>query len=345
MPQGRERVAVGLGQHGHHLLTAGVLVGQPEVGRARVVATIEAPLLLDAQVALEPQQGVGRGHLAAGEEVPAHPVVLALGLERVEQFAVHEDVHEQPPARTQPARDAREQGVVVAQVLEHLDRHAAVVGRLVQLQAVDVLGDDADVVEAALAAARLDELALRTRIGHGGDARARKALGHPQRERAPAAAEFEDVLAVGEFGAGAIQGQHGLLALIQALRAAREVAAGVLQALAEAQLEEARRQFVVLRIGRVGVQRQGTVAQGIQARALALVGALHIARTLFAQALRTQAAHAQAQQRVGHQAALGEAEQAGRGTVLRQFDGQAGAAVHDWRPLGNQGMKALVLRW
>ena len=82
-------------------------------------------------------------------------------------------------------------------VLEHLDRDDAVEPAL-RIEIVHVGGDDLEIVEAACGRLRLNEFALRLRVGHRGDARRRIALRHPQRQRAPAAAELENMLAVGE---------------------------------------------------------------------------------------------------------------------------------------------------
>jgi hypothetical protein len=107
-----------------------------------------------------------------------------------------------PPGLSQPrcAPAAR----VVAHVLEHLDRHARGRSAFGRGQLIDVAGQDLDVVRPRSALAE-DELALRARVRDAGDARIREALGHPQRQRTPAAAEFEDALAVGQLGALAVQ--------------------------------------------------------------------------------------------------------------------------------------------
>ena len=62
-------------------------------------------------------------------------------------------------------------------------------------------------------------------VGHRGDACVRVTLRHPQRQRAPAAAQLQDVLAVGQFRAFAVQRQHGLLGLVQGFVTARVIAA------------------------------------------------------------------------------------------------------------------------
>ena len=103
----------------------------------------------------------------------------------------------------------RSSASVVAHVFEHLHRHHPVeAARRRQNQVVDVAGDDVEVAQPARRGLLLDVQPLRVRIRHGGDARARVVSRHPQAQRAPAAAQLEDALAVGEPGALAGQGQH-----------------------------------------------------------------------------------------------------------------------------------------
>ena len=102
----------------------------------------------------------------------------------------------------------------------------------------------------------LDEGALRMRVRHAGDAAARVALGHPQAQRAPAATEFEHLLAIGEFGAFAGGLQRGGFGGVEVGHAFGPPAAAVLQVPTEHRGEERRRQLVVLVVGLVGEQRQ-----------------------------------------------------------------------------------------
>ncbi|MNL17287.1 hypothetical protein D3C87_1383720 [compost metagenome] len=272
------------------------------------MAAIHQPARLDAQVALEPQQGVHRRHDAAREEMPAQPIVGTLGFERVHQAAVREQVHEQLAARAQPRADARQQVLVVAHVLEHFHRHAAVECRRRQFQRVDVAGDDLDVQQPSRAALRLDVLALRRGIRDRRNARRGIAFGHPQRQGSPAATQFQNALAVHQFGAQAGQFQHGGFGLVQRFAARGVIAAGVLQLPAQAQLEEVGRQLVVLGVGGVGVDGDGAGTQLIDQLLVAprlARGAVHL---FLPQTLGAQAADAVAHQRVGHQAALGQAQ-------------------------------------
>ena len=123
----------------------------------------------------------------------AHPVVPAAFLERVRRRAVHEHVHEEAAVRLEPAAHAAEQRRPVAHVLEHLHRDDAVEA-LARVEVVHVPRDDVHVREPAprglalrstrAAKCELDTAVMRLR---------RKARSHPQSERAPAAAELEDL--------------------------------------------------------------------------------------------------------------------------------------------------------
>ena len=107
------------------------------------------PAPLDGQIVREVQQRIGRRHDAAGEKIPAHPVSVAFGFERIHQVAVHEDMHEQLAVRFQPAADRGEQGPVVAHVLEHFHRNAAVELIARKVKYIDVAGQYGDIGETA----------------------------------------------------------------------------------------------------------------------------------------------------------------------------------------------------
>lgn len=68
---------------------------------------------------------------------------------------MREDVDEQPAGRIQPARNAREQGGVVPDVLEHLHRDDAIESTI-DVERVDVGRDDLDVAEPARLSLRQD---------------------------------------------------------------------------------------------------------------------------------------------------------------------------------------------
>jgi hypothetical protein len=77
-------------------------------------------------------------------------------------------------------------------------------------------------------------------------------------------------MAIGQPGALAIKLQHLLLRLAERLSTERVVGAGVLQSWAEAADEELRRDLVVLRVGRVGVDGDRAVPQKIDYLLIAL---------------------------------------------------------------------------
>ena len=273
---------------------------------------VDDPVVLDGQLVGEVQQQVVAGHEPTGEEVPRHPIAATTDVEGVGDLTVAEDVHEELAAGSQPRRDAAQQLLVVAHVLEHLDRDHAVerragddIGRGLGLaQDVDVAGQDPDVVEAPLSRPLEDLLTLRGAVGHRRDPRVRVVLGHPQRQRAPAAAELEHVLAVLQLGALAGQAQHRGLGLGQRLHATRPQRRGVLQVRSEHQLEEPCRHLVVLLVGLVGVDRDWRVAQRLDQLPLALAATLGAALALLGQPLGQQRPDRAAQQRVGQQPAV-----------------------------------------
>ncbi|MNT73074.1 hypothetical protein D3C72_2117370 [compost metagenome] len=91
----------------------------------------------------------------------------------------------------------------------------------------------------------------------------------------------------------------------------------------------------------------GAGAQPGDELAVARGPGLDAACVFLRQTLGAEAPHAQAQQRIGQQAALGQAEQAGRGAVggqrsIVQCGDRHGMPRQDF---GNQGKKAGVRRW
>lgn len=83
----------------------------------------------------------------------------------------------------------------------------------------------------------------------------------------------------------------------------------------ETQSEEGWRQLVVLRVGRVRMNRDGALAQPVEALldAPGLNGGA--ASELLSKALRAQASNAEPNERIGEQAALGPADEAGSGAL------------------------------
>jgi hypothetical protein len=136
-----------------------------------------------------------------------------------------------------------------------------------------------------------------------------RALGHPQRQRAPATAQLQDALAVGQARALRVQLQHRVLGLGQGAVGSLEQAGAVLEPRPQAQLEEGRRQLVVLFVGGIDLDRHRAVAQGGEQLVLALLALLRATGMERAQALRAQPADAWSHQPVGNQAALGQGDQ------------------------------------
>jgi hypothetical protein len=71
-------------------------------------------------------------------------------------------------------------------------------------------------------------------------------LRHPERQRTPAAAEFENVLSVGQLRAVARQPEHRLLGGIEGGRALQPERTAVFQSRPEAKLIKPRRHLVML---------------------------------------------------------------------------------------------------
>ena len=80
---------------------------------------------------------------------------------------------------------------------------------------------------------------------------------HPQGQRSPAAAEFEDRLTIAQFGALAGEGEHSRLGLADVGDAWVPIARGVFHVRTEAAFEKSRRQLVVLFIGFLGGDGDG----------------------------------------------------------------------------------------
>lgn len=113
-------------------------------------------------------------------------------------------------------------------------------------------------------------------------------------------------------------------------------------------MEEVRRNLVVLAIGCIHVQGHRAAGQPGDAGGEALRLGLLAPGEFVAQALLALAADAQAQQRVGQQAAFGQAGQAGG--IVRQGQRFTGG-IHDDISLreeereGNHGNSIGVVRW
>ena len=143
--------------------------------------TAHAPVIFDLQVVLEIEQQVIAGHLAAGEKVFRHPVIIASHFVVVGIFTVGEDVHEELAARLQPGGDSAQEFLVVLHVLKHLHRDTAVEDSFSHTSEMNHVGsDDRQILQAPLRRLSIDEQLLRARIGHAGDLRIRIMFRHPQ---------------------------------------------------------------------------------------------------------------------------------------------------------------------
>jgi hypothetical protein len=220
---------------------------------------------------------------------------------------MREVVHEQEAVGVQPARDAREQRAVIAHVLEHLDRDHAIEAR-VGLERVHVGGHDREVVEEGPVRRLADRLRLTLRVRDRQHARARIPLRAPERERAPAAAEVEHALAVGQLRALPVQAQHLGLGLGEVAHARSPVCAAVLAVRAEHELEEGRRHLVVLAVGGVGRERNRSAARLGEERLVTRELALRVGGFEVAQAVAQQSADAGTQDGVRQQSSLREGE-------------------------------------
>ena len=172
-------------------------------------------------------------------------------------------MQEDAAVRLEPGRDAGEQFAPVRHVLEHFDGDDAVEARIVaRSEVVHVGGDDVEVRQSAPGCLVEDVGALRGRIRNRGDGRARELFRHPQRQGAPAAAEFQDPVAVTDVRVRDGDLEGAVLGVVEAGIGVLEVAAGILVAVAEDLLEEGGRDLVVLLVGLAGGECDGKVRHG-----------------------------------------------------------------------------------
>ena len=185
-------------------------------------------------------------HQSAGEEIPGDPVVVSL--EAIGAVAVSEYVQEQPAIRRQPGGHPRQQIAPVAHVLEHLHRHHPVENAF-RLEVVHVGGDHGEVGQAHRRRPRLDLLTLGAGVRYADDCRARIVRRHPKAERAPAAAELQNPLAVGKSGVNASLCKRPFFPLREGGVWRLVQAAGIFQPRPEDEAEEGRRDLIVLGVG------------------------------------------------------------------------------------------------
>jgi len=324
-------------------VAVGVL--EPMLGGLAVVAAFDLPLGLEPEVFLEAAGEAVRRHDAAGEEVARHPVGAVLGGEVVGGVPVREDVEEELAAGLEPAGDAPHELAPVLHVLEHLDGDDAVVARGLGGEDVHVAGEDADVPEAALGALAFDVGALGRGVRDAGDAGVGVFLRHPEGERAPAAAELEDLHAVLQFRAGAGAREHGLLGLAERFGAGLIITGGVFQAGTEAELIERGRHFVVLLVGGLGLDGHGERAQlGGEGFDLGEAGR-GVGRTFVGEPLPEQAADAPADHAVGQDVFFDERVEQRHGSNMHAVPGAGNPSPRKNQPRGGRGQKAGTRRW
>ena len=241
-------------------------------------------------------------------------------------------------------------------MLEHLHRYAAIEVGGRKLQPIHVFDAHANIREPEAPALGLDELALRARVRDCVDPGSRVTLRHPERERSPAAAKLENVLAVAELCALGVSFKHVLLGLVEAFAAVLEVGARVLEPLAQAGLKECGRQLVVLRVRGIRMNGDRACAQRLDARLEPRGLLLGIAGELRGQSAPAEGADAETHERIGHEPALCPAQEARTGAVLDVLglDG-SGDRVHGHSRLeegpvsaagrGNQGNSSGVDCW
>ena len=171
-------------------------------------------------------------------------------------------------------------------------------------------------------------------VGDGSDVSVRIFFRHPKGERAPAAAEFEDVLPIPQIRMCAGLQQRVGLSLDQCIRGGVVEAAGILTARAEYEAKECLWQLVMLRIGVCSVFRDRVRDHGGGELVVDITGR-----------------HCHPSMRAAYE--LGDAE-AGHGIGKRQPFEQAGCCgdhAHPrnswWGGIGRGGMgkKALVRAW
>jgi hypothetical protein len=133
------------------------------------------------------------------------------------------------------------------------------------------------------------------RVGDGGDSAREIALGEPQRERAPAAAEIEDTLSVRHTGALAGEREHGGFRVVQSPYALCPETAAVFEMPSEDQAIEVCRHFVLLRAGLRGVDRDAPSAELGDEPRLACIGGRSVACRLLAQPASQKRSHPETQ--------------------------------------------------
>ena len=286
-----------------------------------------APVASNGEVILEVEQEVVRGHGAALEEVARDPVRWVFTLEVVGEFAVGEDVNEELPAWAQPACDFCHEELVVLHVLEHLDGNHTVERGGAGFEFIHVRSQDADIFESPPRCFGVDVGFLSGGVGNACDAGVRVFFRHPEREASPAAAEFQHILSIGELGALAAEGEHGLLGFGKGRVLARPVAGAVFHAGTEDEFEKISRHLVVLLIGCLGLDGDRAALQFFDESTQGLALRDGVGFCFFAELFGQQVANANA-----------------NGCIRQEISGEK-VVDGDHGFLGIQGMNGLVRRW
>lgn len=221
---------------------------QPSFEGFGVVESVDDPLVGEGEMLVEMLEDIEGGHESAGEEVASHPIVIAVGVEGISEGFVSEDVDKEETIGSEPGSDPLEEQVIVAHMLEHLDREDAVEGAG-GLEEIHVGGDHGEIGKTEGAGLKIDIGFLSMRVGEGGDPGGREAFREIEREGTPAASEIEDIHVVGDLSALEGEIEHGDLGGSEVAGFWGPEAGTVLEAGAEDLAIEVGGDFVVLLVG------------------------------------------------------------------------------------------------
>src|SRR6267142_1481214 len=197
-PQARV-AAVNLAKNAFDLVAVGIKIAEPLERGALIMRAAPAPFLLDLeQIRILPDQMMAWHHPAV-EEMLRDPVLTVSAIESIGARTMGIDMQEEAAVGREPRSDPRHQFAPVDDVLEHFNRDDAVELPL-RLEPVDVRRGHAKIFQSAHRGLPLDIFALRLRIRYRRNLRIWKLPRHPQRQRTPAAAEFENRLPSGKVG-------------------------------------------------------------------------------------------------------------------------------------------------
>ena len=227
---------------------------------------------------------------------------------------------------------------MVADVLEHLDRHHPIEAPLTAgtearwLEGADIRGHHREVAEAPVGRFGVDVGLLGAGVGDGDDLRRRVALGQEQRERSPAGSELEDPITVGDGGPVGGLGQGHLLGGGEIVDPLWPPAARVPETGAEDSLEERGRHLVVLAVGVDDVGGDGSGGPLGQQHPLAGLGRGRSTSALLGHLGPDPEVDAGPDHPIGQATGLGLGQQALVGGLPGGVDRQAGAEAGGWGP-------------